>query len=543
MTGGTHGGLGQLGSDHGEAYGSPYHPRWSGGGGGSFRQTTQTSTTRGGTGGGVVEITADDLVIDGEILTDGALGEDDYYGGAGGSVLIDVDRLSGSGTVKARGADGGNGAGGGGRIAVHAGELLGFDPALQLDASGGTDFDNTAGSGYGEGGRAGAGTIFIKTAASTYGDLRVDAKESSDVPGRTVLPSLGEHTVGTADVDADQPADLWIEPLDPAARFDLGVEGLWARVDGVDYRILEEAGDRRRVLLESAAGAVQVGDEVRGVHKFDRVHLADGGRLDAIDPIEVGELTTAGAVGLEAQPTVGGDFVVGGGARLEVGQPAAGQRLRVEDGGVLTVGAQTTLSLDFADVDVRAGGAITVSGAGYAGGVDGARGESPEGALGSPQGGTHGGNGRGADASSETFGSVKRPRHGGGGAGGQGFRDGGDGGGVLEIVAQTLTLDGALLANGAAGQDNKAGGAGGSIYLEATDLVGAGVIEARGAGGDLSGGGGRVAIVADTLTLDPTTQVHVDSVGDGGSGTLFVRTASSTWGDLHLDGGAPGQGS
>ncbi|MEO1086650.1 MAG: hypothetical protein AAFY88_20645, partial [Acidobacteriota bacterium] len=448
-------------------------------------------------------------------------------------------------------------AGGGGRIAVRASDLLGFDPAIQLDASGGTDLDHTVG-GHLDGGRAGAGTVFFQTAASTYGDLRVDARETAgQVPDRTVLPSLGEHTVGVADVDVERPTDLWIEPQDPAARFDLGVEGVWARVNGVDYPITEEAGDRRRVLLEGAAGAVHVGDEVRGVYKFDHLYLSDGAGLDSFDAIEVAELSAAGAVGLDALPTVSGDFIVGDGAVLEVEQPVVGQRLRVDDGGVLTAAAETTLRLDFSEVDVQAGGAIDVSAKGYVGGGVGipgggwtdARGHAPEGASGSLEGGTHGGNGRNADGSGEAFGSVKRPRFAGGGSG-EAHRctncapyEGGAGGGVLEIVAQTLTLDGALRANGGDGEDDKKGGAGGTVYVEATNVAGIGAIEARGADGEYSaGGGGRVALVTDSLTLDPTTQVQADSFGDGGSGTIYVRTAASTWGDLHLHGEAPDLG-
>ncbi|MEM1180659.1 MAG: PKD domain-containing protein [Acidobacteriota bacterium] len=550
-TGASHGGFGHLGDDHGEAYGSVYRPRFSGAGGGSFRKTSNTHTFRGGTGGGVVEIRADDMIVDGEIVANGVAGEEGDYGGAGGSLYLDVGRLSGSGELQALGADANKGAGAGGRIAIKVNELLGFDPATLVNAAGGVDTDQQSG-GYGDGGRAGAGTIFLYTSASTYGELRVDARESGALtPDRTVLPSLGQHTIGMVEIDAGDPTHLWIEPQAPEGRFDLGVEGAWARVEGVDYRVLEESGDRRRVLLEGAAGSVQTGDGVRGVYKFDRLTLAGTAGVDAVDLIEAAVVVAAEDADLRAAWTDFVDLTVEPMATFVAQDPLTVENLTVRAGGALRSVEGRTLRLDVGHLDVESGAEVSASGLGFGGGgVNTVAGHAPDGVPGSLEAGSHGGLGRWADASSQTYGSIKRPRFAGGGGGEHGVGGctgcpplvGGSGGGVIEITAQTAHIDGAIRANGVPGQDNKRGGAGGTVFMEVGTLDGAGTIEARGGDGSTSGGGGgRVALITGSTTFDPASQTLVDSVSNGGAGTVYVRTAASTWGDLYVNGGASGQ--
>ena len=90
-------------------------------------------TEYGGAGGGKIHLKVDGvLTVDGSISADGALGERGSAvwggrwsggGGAGGSVLLDVAELSGSGLISADGGDAGwagsGGGGGGGRIALY----------------------------------------------------------------------------------------------------------------------------------------------------------------------------------------------------------------------------------------------------------------------------------------------------------------------------------------------------------------------------------------------------------------------------------------
>ena len=91
----------------------------------------------GGTGGAAFELDAQDFHMDGEIDMNGGRGADDRNsgtysaagGGAGGSILIVAKgTFSGTGSLSAKGGDGGRaslkgggGGGGGGRIAIHFG--------------------------------------------------------------------------------------------------------------------------------------------------------------------------------------------------------------------------------------------------------------------------------------------------------------------------------------------------------------------------------------------------------------------------------------
>jgi hypothetical protein len=93
--------------------------------------------------------------------------------------------------------------------------------------------------------------------------------------------------VGATD-PAAEPANLWIEPQDPAALFDLGVTGMWVRVEGSDYRVLDQSADRRRLLLEGAAGLIGIGDAYQGVYKLDTVTVRGGAVLEFLDTADVG---------------------------------------------------------------------------------------------------------------------------------------------------------------------------------------------------------------------------------------------------------------
>lgn len=95
----------------------------------------------GGSGGGLVQIVTESLILNGSIRADGAAGgwrpgsgfAYEGSGGSGGGILISTATLSGSGLISSSGGiyrpgvDNVNGQGGGGRIAVYANNLDGFD--------------------------------------------------------------------------------------------------------------------------------------------------------------------------------------------------------------------------------------------------------------------------------------------------------------------------------------------------------------------------------------------------------------------------------
>ena len=111
------------------------------------------------------------------------------------------------------------------------------------------------------------------------------------------------------------------------------------------------------------------------------------------------------------------------------------------------------------------------------------------------------------------------------------------GGGAVKIVAQSLTVEGSILANGDTPY-RCAGSAGGSIWLDVGTLAGSGFITADGSPGERDGldtryrmgggGGGRIAIYYDFLVgFDLNAQISVlggsgDIGGNGSDGTIHL---------------------
>ena len=102
----------------------------------------------------------------------------------------------------------------------------------------------------------------------------------------------------------------------------------------------------------------------------------------------------------------------------------------------------------------------------------------------------------------------------------------GNGGGLVRIVAQTIQLDGSLIANGGeiTSASPIAAGSGGGVRIDVGTLAGAGQITAKGgdtlnAGG---GGGGRVAIYyEDASGFDLLNVTAPKGVPGGQDGTVF----------------------
>ena len=141
------------------------------------------------------------------------------------------------------------------------------------------------------------------------------------------------------------------------------------------------------------------------------------------------------------------------------------------------------------------------------------------------------------------FRDPNEPGSGGGLDSGTGFA--GNGGGLARIVAQTLNLDGTIIADGGVGGNgNGGGGSGGGIRLDVATLQGAGQITANGGnffGNASGGGGGRIAIYYQNLVgFDPTTQVTAfgetgNSAPNGGAGTVYLQGPGRETGELIAD--------
>ncbi|MCP3935542.1 MAG: hypothetical protein GY708_09250, partial [Actinomycetia bacterium] len=225
-----------------------------------------------------------------------------------------------------------------------------------------------------------------------------------------------------------------------------------------------------------------------------------------------------------------------------------------------TTSVERGLVLSLDTLTVEAGSRVDVSNLGYLGGSrsgNTANGDAhPDGVeAGSGIGGSYGGLGGKASASA-SYGDFRAPYElGGGGYGQTSSQLGGNGGGRVHIVANSLTVDGQILANGQdvpSGDLYANGGAGGAIWIETTTLAGVGEIAADG-GSPLyntgnaysAGGGGRVSVTYDTNTYTGimtayggTTAYTQDSTERAGAGTIFLLdTVNHDYGVLIVDNG------
>jgi hypothetical protein len=275
-----------------------------------------------------------------------------------------------------------------------------------------------------------------------------------------------------------------------------------------------------------------------------RFVIDDGGVGGGIDDPAFGDVT-------DVEPlSLGADLVLRGGTRLVTHTPLDLLELRLEDASVLSspqssLPLAADLILTATSATIGADAAIDVSGRGYLGAC------KPTTSCGGPGvtfgglqaggatqrvGGSHGGLGAGA-LPTAAFGSPELPRTlgAGGGYGNGGLEAGGDGGGRVWLVADSLTLDGSIRADGeaavpVASQDG-GGGAGGSVLVEVGILGGDGEISADGGASPVGsgGGGGRAAVRYESL--DPASLFDTDRVtafggvgaSAGGPGTVVLE--------------------
>ena len=194
----SHGGRGGTG---GACYGSVRRPVTLGGGGGYNKSEP-------GFGGGAMRLAVTGAaVIDGELDADGAY--DEYYTGAGGSIWLTAESLTGIGKIHADGGYAkyigfsGQSSGGGGRVAIHltgAGrDFSGF--ANPITAYGGYTADRTSPNFH----SGNCGTVFLKTGdqAETEGTLVLDNGGSTPSVGDSSKFSTPYTEIGAKVTDAE----------------------------------------------------------------------------------------------------------------------------------------------------------------------------------------------------------------------------------------------------------------------------------------------------------------------------------------------------
>lgn len=493
--GGSHGGLGgNTGDAMTPVYGSLFRPAALGSGGGRGGDDNWP----GGDGGGRAHIVAATAVVDGVISADGAAAVGSLAGcGSGGSVWIEAGHIEGAGTIQANGGAFEVG-GGGGRVAVHydsfGGSAGDFDGRRRITAWGGS----AAAPG-------GAGTVLLKQTAQESGDLYVDGGETSGPASRwTPLPHIGFGVV--------QDAAANVLHLDgTVSLLPGGLAGNLFLPDRGSNRFVEIIANTATTLTMAAGvdlGALTApGRNYAGLNRFDNVYFRRGGFLASGD-----RLAVAGVVRIEEHG-----------------------RLTHPDA---TTAYESALDLLAGELLVAADGAVDAGGRGYLGGerpgnAGTNEGRTEDNASGSTirAGGSHGGLGgfTAGHTPNPVYGSASEPVDlgSGGGRGGDDNWPGGDGGGRIAILAGRVQVDGVIAADGATGAGSNAGsGSGGSVYLRTGELSGLGTIRANGGGGEVAGGGGRVAVYftgAGSTTNALTITATANSAAYAGqAGSVFV---------------------
>jgi len=496
---GSHLGIGN-GSATNTSYGSVVQPQESGAGGADC-----CNFYPGGLGGGVVMITgtAATIVNDGAIKASGGAGN--VNSGAGGSIWINANSVSGTGTLD---ASGGTATGGGGAI------------ALQYNS--GTPWTMTAYGGAAN--AAGAGTVYVKGPNTTYGTLTIDNNGVSGQP--TVLPSLGSGSAQTGSIAATLVtgssvnilpffSGSWVEITTSAG----DLKGTW--------RIAPFTAATKTLTLVPNGNetiSLQPGDKWQGVYLMDNVIVRNGGKLSSADPIRMPSLTVQGPADL-LNPVTAASVTVSSG-RVSAVQITA-TNLTINSGATLTQGATDALRLNVSGTGtLTVQGTIDVTGSGYG------RNTTYTGAKPNAGAGSHLGIGYGS-ATNASYGSVVQPQESGaGGADCCNFYPGGVGGGVVLISAPTGTVvnNGVIKAAGAAG--NVYSGAGGSIWINANSVSGSGTVDAS--GGTATGGGGAIALQYSSGT-PWTMTAYGGATSGGGAGTVYVKGPNATYGTLTVE--------
>ncbi|HET8798224.1 MAG TPA: Ig-like domain-containing protein [Thermoanaerobaculia bacterium] len=539
---GSHGGEGGAGTGNlPAAFGSIFDPNTPGGAGAGPSGTTCNPCR---SGGGVIRVAAPIVHVDGTILANGQAAS---AAGAGGSIRIDADTLRGGGEIHADGGTNTSGAsGGGGRIAIYS--KTSTIPAAKITAAA-LAAQTTAATGA-------PGTIYHRRLDA--GGAKLSDEIVVDNLARATTRGTALVTAGSGTVVSVSGSDV---TLSSAVPFD--VEGTW--IDFVDANgeiLASHAITARTATSVTLAGSVSVaaGTAYRGVIRADRITSRGSAIVDA-SALAAPSLA-GGTSGVIRTPLLhsADDVILENSAVVEVSGKVAAANLTLRNGATLThpratattihrltVDVASTLAIDATSaIDVTARGLTGVTaGVGYT--YDGTTGKPAlTGGSANSSGGSHGGSGgvwSGNEAA--TYGSVFNPTTpGGAGSAGTGTTCSPcrSGGGVVQIVASRLQLDGKILANG---ESADSGGAGGSIRIDAATLEGSGEIHADGgvSTGVASGGGGRIALYYGTNAI-PETKITAlapqaqNANAVGAPGTIFLRSDAQTYGSLTIDNGS-----
>lgn len=542
-TGAGHGGYGgNVVDNRGLWYGSATKPNNTGSGGGNG------SSGAGGFGGGLLHMKILKILqVDGEIRADGEPGKGAQSGGgSGGSILITAEDIIGNGVIGSEGGNGSStgGGGSGGRIAIYTQKLLSFEGGFKTLGGTGKYF-------------GAAGTVYIHDNNERVPRKRLWIENHKIVGNRptTVLPAPSirkidfdelkmvgsvrfeiyssptiEFTININKFNADGVGEMAVkrnqtlyaevfeakeshltlttnvhieEGANMVVSSSLTVDGATLKVDGKISNVrhlVVESGSRVQFGLTSQTtfmkGKEIVFQSLPGIQQFASITLKSGSDFGAPQNLRI--LVTT--LDLKNGVVLRGRFVDIQAQTLLIGRGAA-------------------LSTNNAISETTKIGSGSNSASGGSGGGHGS------------QGGSSSANVQGGGS----YGTIFRPdKPGSPGGNGSTPGSGGNGGGVILITADYLLNDGYISANGGSGasSSNAGGGSGGSVFLSILkDLRSSGVISANGGTGDGTGGcgaGGRVSIHVKTKfnyrgKLQAIGGTVSNRLRSGGPGTVFIK--------------------
>jgi hypothetical protein len=225
--------------------------------------------------------------------------------------------------------------------------------------------------------------------------------------------------------------------------------------------------------------------------------------------------------------------------------------LRLSGNSIITHGRvnESGLTIDANFIEIDAGSSLDATGRGYRGGTEYKEqgytlGNVPGASIGA--GGSYGGlaSGHEGRTSNPIYGSLTNPLDLGSGGGAWEHEDGGYGGGLVRIHADSMILNGSILANGGESSGSAAGdGSGGTVNISVGNLSGDGSIQANGGGnGNGSGGGGGRIAIHYTASMS-LSEANISAIGGtgyygspGGNGTVYLKHPGQANGELIIDG-------
>ncbi len=435
----------------------------------------------GGSGGGAIKVIANILILNGNIEASGYAPPDGYYagGGAGGSIYIITDNITGTGTLTANGGQGGlatywypGGGGGGGRIAVYYNTTNWTTTDFnKMSVTGGT-----AGSASAEPGETGTlafidvddNNMFIakgfrwqqndyNTARSTRANMTVlNAIVSTNVSNLTInitqifnsTNSTWNNTNVTSATKGSDIFTLYSSIIQFTNSSLVGQNYTTLQSQSIDITNSSLIGQRYSRMTLSAANITIDADS--------KINATDGGYLGGDSVTQNG--SGPGGSKVNQYGTAGASNGGKGGDSYPIGNYAGG----------------TWYNSSFQPLEMG-------SGAGY-----------------------------------DTYSTYP----------------GGSGGGAIKITAtDALAFNGIIETNGQPAQYGAGGGAGGSIYITTNNITGTGTLTANGGTGGATagyyfpgggGGGGRIAVYYNTTNWT-TTDFNRMSVTGGTAGSASAE--------------------